>query len=132
MFEFRRSVIRPLLRVARIPLRPATAAALAIALLCAACSKPQATQARSRPEGNRKIKTEAVRQDSLRRTLEVVGTLAAEDQVTISSQAEGAVSRIDVDLGDRVRNGQVLVELDREKAEYNLDQQRAALARALA
>src|SRR5262249_61698985 len=36
------------------------------------------------------------------------------------------------DLGDRVRAGQVLVELDREKLDYNLEQQKAALVRALA
>ena len=60
------------------------------------------------------------------------GTLAAEDQVTIASQADGAVSRVLVDLGDRVKAGQVLIELDREKLEYNLQNQKAALARALA
>ena len=68
----------------------------------------------------------------MRRTIEVVGTLAAVDQVTISSEAEGKVSRILADLGDRVTAGQALIELDREKQQYNLDQQRAALARALA
>jgi len=52
--------------------------------------------------------------------------------VTVSSEADGIVSRILHDLGDRVRAGDALVELDREKAEYNLAQQRAALARALA
>ena len=52
--------------------------------------------------------------------------------MTISSQVEGVVSRILADLGDRVLAGQVLVELDREKLQYNLDQQKAALARSLA
>src|SRR5262249_25543129 len=42
------------------------------------------------------------------------------------------VSRILADLGDRVTAGQPMVELDREKLGYNLEQQRAALARALA
>jgi multidrug efflux pump subunit AcrA (membrane-fusion protein) len=37
-----------------------------------------------------------------------------------------------VDLGDRVKAGQVLLELDREKLLYNLDNQKATLARALA
>src|SRR5262245_39125641 len=68
----------------------------------------------------------------MRRAVAVVGTLAAEDQVTITSQAEGAVSRVLVDLGDHVKAGQPLVELDREKLEYNLQNQKAALARALA
>ena len=61
-----------------------------------------------------------------------MGTLAAVDEVTVSSEAEGHVSRLLTDLGDRVVQGQPLVELDREKAQYNVDQQKAALARALA
>ena len=36
---------------------------------------------------------------------DVVGTLAAVDQVTISSEADGKVSRILADLGDRVTAG---------------------------
>ena len=74
----------------------------------------------------------AVRQEAVRRTVEVVGTLAAVDEVTISSEADGKVSRILADLGDRVKAGQALIQLDREKQQYNFDQQRAALARALA
>ncbi|PYR01607.1 MAG: hypothetical protein DMF97_07145 [Acidobacteria bacterium] len=58
--------------------------------------------------------------------------MAAEDEVTVSSQVEGVVSRIVADMGDRVAAGHVLVELDREKLQYNLDQQKAALGRALA
>jgi RND family efflux transporter MFP subunit len=75
---------------------------------------------------------EAVREEHVSRSVEVVGTLAAEDQVTIASQADGAVSRVLADLGDRVKAGQVLIELDREKLQYNLDNQKAALERALA
>jgi len=78
------------------------------------------------------MKTAKVQQDSVRRAIEVVGTLAAEDQVTVSSQADGAVSRIMADLGDRVHAGDPLLELDKEKLQYNLDQQKAALTRALA
>ncbi|MGC4082298.1 MAG: efflux RND transporter periplasmic adaptor subunit [Vicinamibacterales bacterium] len=72
------------------------------------------------------------RQDQIRRSVDVVGTLAAADQVTIASQADGTVGRVLADLGDRVREGQVLIELDREKLQYAVDNQRAALARALA
>jgi len=78
------------------------------------------------------VQTDTVRREEVKRTVNVSGTLAAENEVTVSSQAEGVVSRILADLGDRVSAGQILVELDREKLQYNLDQQRAALARALA
>jgi RND family efflux transporter MFP subunit len=102
------------------------------ALVAAGCSKGQAARPRTREESTKSMKTATVQQDSVRRAIEVVGTLAAEDQVTVSSQTEGAVSRIAADLGDRVHAGDALVELDREKLQYNLDQQKAALTRTLA
>jgi RND family efflux transporter MFP subunit len=104
---------------------------LAVGLAAAGCSS-SSTQTHGEENPAKPVNVEAVRQESVRRSIEVVGTLAAEDQVTVSAQADGAVVRILVDLGDRIRAGQVLVELDREKLEYNLDQQKAALARALA
>lgn len=111
-------------------LRTLTVAALAASAV--ACSKSQGAQARSRDDSATPIKVESVKQEAVRRTVEVVGTLAAVDEVTVSAEAEGRVSRLLVDLGDRVTAGQSLVELDREKPEYNLEQQRAALTRALA
>ena len=93
-------------------------------------------QSKVEPRDGRKptaklVKTEAVRQEALHRTVEVVGTLAAADEVTISSQAEGIVRGVLADLGDRIKAGQTLVEIDREKLQYTLDEQRAAHARAL-
>jgi RND family efflux transporter MFP subunit len=100
--------------------------------LSAACSKGESAQAKGREAPARAVASEAVREEQMRRSVEVVGTLAAVDQVTIASQAEGAVSKVLVDLGDHVKVGQPLIELDREKLEYNLQNQKAALARALA
>ena len=64
------------------------------------------------------VSVTVVHKDSVRRSVDVVGTLAAVDQVTISSEAEGKVSRILADLGDRVNAGQVLIQLDHEKQQY--------------
>jgi len=100
--------------------------------LLPACSKGTAAKGGGKSEAALAVQTEPVREESVRRVIEVVGTLAAVDQVTVSSEAEGRVSRIAADLGDRVSAGQVLLELDREKSQYNLDQQHATLARALA
>jgi RND family efflux transporter MFP subunit len=109
--------------------------ALSVAAALSACSEPGSAKSadngtRARPA--KTIDTEPVRREAVNRTVNVSGTLAAENEVTVSSQAEGVVSRILADLGDRVTSGQVLVELDREKLQYNLDQQKAALARSLA
>ena len=103
-----------------------------LAVVAVACSKSEIAQARGREDAAKPIKTESVRQEAVRRSVEVVGTLAAVDEVTVSSEAEGRVARLFSDLGDRVVAGQALLELDREKPQYNLDQQKAALERALA
>jgi RND family efflux transporter MFP subunit len=103
-----------------------------VATAGAACSKAGAARQKGRDDVAKAVNVEPVRQDQVERSLDVVGTLAAEEQVTLASQADGAVSRVLADLGDRVRAGQLLIELDREKLEYNLDNQKAALERALA
>jgi RND family efflux transporter MFP subunit len=111
---------------------PRSVAALALAgLALAGCSRSETAQARGRDEA-KKVQVEPVRQEAIHRSVEVVGTLAAMDETVLSSEADGAVKRINHDLGDRVTKGEVLIELDREKADYNLEQQKAALARALA
>src|SRR6476659_5107045 len=97
-----------------------------------ACSKSETAQARSGEAPPKAVRVEAVRQESVKRAVDVVGTLAPMDQVTISSEADGKVSRILADLGDRVKAGQVLIQIDSEKQQYSYDQQQAALARALA
>jgi multidrug resistance efflux pump len=78
------------------------------------------------------VQLEAVREDVVRRNVDIIGTLAAADEVVVSAETDGTVSRILADLGDRVQAGQALVELDREKRQYSLDQQKATLTRALA
>jgi multidrug efflux pump subunit AcrA (membrane-fusion protein) len=109
--------------------------ALILVVLCTAVVTSGCADSSAEQDGGKEavkgVKTDAVRQESVRRTLEVVGTLAAEDQVTVSSEVDGVVRRVLADLGDRVASGQTLVELDREKLQYSLDQQRAAHARSL-
>jgi HlyD family secretion protein len=102
-----------------------------VAAVATGCSKTETAQARGRDTA-KPVKVEVVRQETVKRAVEVVGTLAAVDQVTVSSETEGKVSKILADLGDRVTAGQALIQLDNEKQQYNFDQQKAALARALA
>jgi RND family efflux transporter MFP subunit len=83
-------------------------------------------------EGPLPIEVGKVQAQEVRRTIDVTGTLAAVEEVTVSSEVEGRVLRIAADLGDRVSAGQPLVVLDPEKLQYRLDQQRAALGRAMA
>src|SRR5262245_54759018 len=100
------------------------ATGLVCALVAAGCSKSETAQAQSRSRDGavKRVKVESVRKESVQRSVEVVGTLAAVDQVMVSSEADGKVSRILADLGDRVAAGQTLIRLDSEKQEYNADQ----------
>jgi len=102
------------------------------ALSTLGCSKTESAQARGRDAAAKPVMPEIVRLEKVKRAVELDGTLAAVDQVTISSEADGKVSRILADLGDRVTAGQTLIQIDREKQQYTLDQQKATLERALA
>lgn len=124
MVHIRRSIF---VRGLRLPALVAFAG-----LVVAGCSRSETAQARGRDDTVKAIKVEPVGEEAIHRSVEVVGTLTAVDEVTVSAEAEGRVSRLLADLGDRVSAGQVLIELDREKAQYNLDQQKASLARTLA
>jgi len=104
---------------------------LAAAALAAACDRTTsaAVPMDAPPQA---VVVANVETHELRRSIDVVGTLAADEEVTVSSEVEGRVLRIAADLGDRVTAGQPLVVLDPEKLQYRLDQQRAALGRAMA
>lgn len=67
---------------------------------------------------------------AVQRSVETVGSLAAWDEVVVRAQVAGTVIQVRADLGDPVRAGQLLVELDRREADLVLDQLRADLGAA--
>lgn len=66
----------------------------------------------------------------VQRSVETVGSLLAWEEVVAKSQATGTVVRLHADLGDAVRAGQPLAELDRREADLGLDQLQADLVAA--
>ena len=68
----------------------------------------------------------------IRRNIESVGSLFAYEEVTVSSEVEGRVERVLVDVGDRVTAGQPIVKVAPAELELSLAQQRAALRQARA
>ena len=98
----------------------------------AACSGSDSARAGTTDRQPKQVSVVPVKHDSVRRAVDVVGTLTAVDQVTVSSEAEGTVRAILADLGDRVQTGQILVKIDNERQQYAFQQQQAALARTLA
>ncbi len=63
----------------------------------------------------------------MQRRVQAVGSLYPLDESTVSSEVEGRVARVLVDVGDTVQEGQVLVTLDDTELKYELDRQRAAV-----
>jgi len=76
--------------------------------------------------------TEAVAKGNLTLTVTANGTLQPTRTVNIGSELSGTVSRVLVDVNDRVKKGQVLVELDTAKLNDQVVRSRAALNAAQA
>lgn len=76
--------------------------------------------------------TEPVQRGTLTVTVSADGTLQPTRSVNIGSELSGTVARVLVDVNDRVKRGQVLVELDTAKLRDQIARSRAALASAQA
>ena len=76
--------------------------------------------------------TTELRKGNLTLTVSANGTLQPTRSVNIGSELSGAVTRVLVDVNDRVKAGQVLVELDTSKFRDQVSRSRASLAAAQA
>jgi HlyD family secretion protein len=84
-------------------------------------------QGQRRTDAPRYITEPAVRGD-LSVSVTANGTLQPTRAVNIGSELSGTVARVLVDINDRVKKGQVLVELDTAKLRDQLSRSRAAVA----
>jgi RND family efflux transporter MFP subunit len=80
----------------------------------------------------REVKMTPVVERSLARTVTVNGTLAADEQVVLGTKVAGRLSEVTVDLGSRVKRGQVIGRLDQSDFKLRVDQAEAALQQARA
>src|SRR5438132_13905603 len=78
------------------------------------------------------VRAVPVKAAKLRRNVESVGSLFALEEVTVSSEVEGKVDEVLVDVGDRVERGQPLVNVSTIELKLALDQQRALYQQARA
>ncbi|HEY7547050.1 MAG TPA: biotin/lipoyl-binding protein, partial [Blastocatellia bacterium] len=108
----------------------------ALVLLISACSRgksEQAANANNREQAAPQVievSTAQVVERNMRRSLEVVGSLDAQDDVTVSSQLSGNLDNITIDVGSVVRQGQVIARLDPRELRFRAEQQEAALRQA--
>lgn len=105
---------------------------LSMLAACSSKNKEASTKADSKDESAAPIQvtTAPVVERSTNRGVEVVGSLEAEDEVTVSSQGSGNLDEISVDLGTAVRRGQVIARIDQRELKLKVDQAEGTLHQA--
>jgi RND family efflux transporter MFP subunit len=78
------------------------------------------------------VQTVRVAEVPVGRSVVVSGTLSAYDQATITAKVPGRLAALAVDLGSRVRKGQLLARIDAREYQIRVQQAQAALAEARA
>lgn len=118
------------------PARPLGALALGAACVAlAACGRDTAATAsadRTDSTPPREVRVVPAAGVRVPRTVNVTGTLAAEEQVVLAMKVPGRLAELPVDLGTRVRRGEVVARLDPTDFRLRLEQAQAALEQARA
>src|SRR5581483_6653779 len=78
------------------------------------------------------VTTAAAISREMPRGIEVVGSLAADEEVVVSSQIAGEIAKLNVDFGSYVQQGQVIAQIDNRDAQLRLEQAEATLKQTLA
>jgi membrane fusion protein (multidrug efflux system) len=102
----------------------ATGLALIAAPTLSGCSPAGAQPSPKGPAAIREVPVTVapLERRTVERTIDVVGTLRGWEQVTIGSKRTGRVLKVLHDMGDRVRPGEPLVELEQVDAKLAYDQ----------
>lgn len=102
---------------------------IALAALSAACSGPYSEMAVSAGEPTSapqaEVRIERVEMATIPEIVAANGELYAEEEATLGPKVPGRVAKLHVDLGDVVKAGQVLAELERSDYEFRLRQSEA-------
>jgi RND family efflux transporter MFP subunit len=101
-----------------------------ISLLCISVALTACKEKPEIVEVIRAIKTITVSEQPAEKILKFSGQVAAVDSSGLSFQVGGQVASVEVDIGDRVRKGQVLAVLDPEPYELEVDAIKAELVKA--
>lgn len=103
---------------------PIALALLALAVLAYVWLKPSGNA------GLLSYQTEAVERADLTVTVSASGTLAPTNEVEVGSELSGIIERVEVDVNDRVRKGQILARLDISKLQDAVVKSEANLSAA--
>src|SRR5881397_889204 len=112
-----------------------TAMVIVLGLLLTGCqggpavsAEEQKSKASAPPP--REVRVAPVAERTVARTVSATGTLTADEQVVLGTKVAGRLAEVPVDLGTRVRRGQVVGKLDQSDFKHRVDQADAALQQA--
>ncbi|HEY4084836.1 MAG TPA: efflux RND transporter periplasmic adaptor subunit [Bryobacteraceae bacterium] len=105
---------------------------LPLGLLMGACGSDKAAEVKTAPPAPIAVTTATVAEREVPADFQETGTFIAEETSQIAPVAAGRVIATPVDVGARVRKGDVICELDPRDAQLRLDQTKAQLAEATA
>ena len=100
------------------------------AITAAACSGAEPTAIAAAPATERLLDVPAIKVgvSDLESTLQISGNLAPQTRVAIMAKLPGTLARMAVQVGDRVRQGQVVATLDRREIDAQVDVAAASLS----
>jgi RND family efflux transporter MFP subunit len=102
-------------------------------IACAACSRSGgAASALAQTSLAVTVSTEKAQQRDLTDRIDLTGILTADEQVTVYAKIPGYLKTIHFDIGDHVRQGQLIAELEIPEMTTALAEKRAALVKAQA
>ncbi len=78
------------------------------------------------------VMTAAAITRGLQRSVEAVGSLAADEEVIVAAQVAGELSQLSVDFGSYVTQGQVIAVIDQRDAKLKVEQAEATLKQTMA
>jgi RND family efflux transporter MFP subunit len=100
----------------------------AVALTAGCGQKDSAKGAPGLPPGGMPVQVQVVKNDTIADTTEYLSVLKSRHSANINPQVEGQITNIFVKSGDRVKNGQPLLEIDPLKQKATVSSQEAARA----
>jgi len=110
---------------------------LSMSLMVAACSQKDATESSQQPANTAAIELigadlVAVKSGQIEQKTAFIGTIRAVNQSSVQAQVTATATQVNVNVGQSVTKGQILVRLDNQDNAARLSQARANLASAQA
>jgi HlyD family secretion protein len=101
------------------------------------CNSPDAKPRAEAPGAARASEAREVRltraiPSTFEQVIEIAGTLAADEQVTLATKVPGRLSTIDIDFASPVKQGQLIAQVETTDYEFGVQQALAALGQARA